>query len=154
LDRVVAEFLATGVDLPAVRYLAPGDSVTIAYDGEALMVNLDWVGLGQPGGDRSGVPSWPNSLRAAQFAVSILREAASLTDTGEFPSPDAIAADAQTSMLDASTLQLALLAVRDGCQHPGGWLGPGTPVVIGRVQTVGPQGTVMAAVGTVQAVLM
>ena len=94
LSRVVAFFAAAGVGLPEQRYVAPGDSQTIAYDGEAVMVNLDYVSMGQPGADRSGAVTWPVLLRYAQYSVTVIRDAASLSDSGDPPAAGVIQADA------------------------------------------------------------
>lgn len=154
LSRVVAFFAGAGIDLPESRYVAPGDSTTIAFDIPAVMVSLDWIALGQPGTDATGRPSWPSGLQYAQFAVTILRPVAGLDEDGDPPPVERISADGQTILTDAAVLLAALLAVRDGSQRDGGWVGPGMPQALGRVVTVGPQGTMAATVGTIQVGLM
>lgn len=154
-DRVAALFEAAGVDCPADRYVAPGDSATIAFDGPALMINVDWVALGQPGTEQTNRPAWPQMLQMAQFSVTLVRDAATMDDQGNPPSTDQIQADAQAQITDLITMQNALVEVRQSCQafDGSGWVGPGTPVVLGRVVPVGPMGAAMAVVGQVQVTL-
>src|SRR5205823_13484838 len=115
--------------------------------------NLDLISAGQPGADRNLQPAYPTLMRYAQFAVTILREAAAMDEHGNPPALDAIQANAQTNIIDAVTLQRALEDVVAGCQGPAGWVGPRTPVSIGRTAPVGPQGAVMAVVGQIQVLL-
>lgn len=154
LDRVVVSFAVAGVVLPPTRYVAPGDAATVAYDTEAVLVTVDWVGPGQPGADRAGVPWVPSGgLRYAQLSVTVLRAAAVVDGSGDPPPPDAISADAQVQVTDLLVLAEALEAVRDSARTTGGWVGAGAPVALGRVRPVGPQGTLMGVTGSVQAVL-
>lgn len=151
LARVVAYFETAAVALPEIRYVAPGDSNTIAYDESSLVVNLDWLGWGQPGVDRTASPQWPMVTRYGQWAVTILRTAVVQNEDGSFPDPTAIQADAAVSMTDAQTLQQALIQIRQDCQTAGGWVSPAVPVAAGRINAVGPQGGLIATVGTMQA---
>jgi hypothetical protein len=156
LDRVVTQFTAAGVALPAARYLASGDSGTIAHDyegdpnddivREALMVNVDWVSPGQAGSDQAGNPAAVRTpIDWAQFAVTVVRAAVTLDADGNSPTVAAIQADGQTSIRDVHTLHRALRIVAGS-----DWVPKGAPVALGRTVTVGPTGRVFATVGTIQ----
>jgi hypothetical protein len=158
LDRVAGFFDAHNVTLPAVRYLAPGNSSTVAFDDDAdgqprecVMVTVDWVQPGTPGGQTVLTPGWAMPLAQAEFAILILRRAAVMDDQGVAPSPTRIEADAATNHTDLQTLHRALLAIRDSSLTADGWAPRGSTPVVGRVQTVGPQGAVMACVGLIVA---
>jgi hypothetical protein len=154
LARVGSYFAEQSVTLPGARYVAPGDSQTIAYDGESVQVCIDFVAPGQPGVDESGQPANTySSRRYAQYAVTVLRDCALPDDGGNPPPTSAIQADATTNMADVTTLHAALEHVRAGVLSAGGWAPQGTPVTLLRTQAVGPAGAVMAAVGVIQAVL-
>lgn len=153
LARVAAYYAGQNVDLPAARYVAPGDSRTIAFDYPALQICVDYISPGQVGQDHASQPGGQkhHGRRYAQFAVTVLRECAAGDDMGNPPTPEQIQADAETNMRDLVLVQTALERVRDGCRTPGGWAPPGAPVAVGRTQPVGPAGTIIAAVGVIQA---
>lgn len=152
LERVVDHYADAGVDLPAARYVAPGGSQTIAYDYPAVQVCVDFISPGQPGNDLASQPQAFLGLHYAQFAVTVIREIAVVDDRGDPPTPDRIGADAQTHITDLTTLQSALERIRDTSRTAeSGWAARGTPVAVGRTQSVGPQGGVVAAVGVIQA---
>lgn len=153
LARVAAYFSTHGISLPDNQYVAPGDSKTIAYDYEALMVNIDFTGTGRPGSTISG-QSPPSYLRYGQFAVTILRNCVTQNDDGTPPTPDVIQADAVTNMSDVMNLQNAMNQIMADCQGTGGWVGPNTPLALLNVETLGPQGAMMAALATVQVSLL
>lgn len=159
LDRVVDFFTERAVDLPAVRFVAPGNSSTVAFDDDAdgqlrecVMVAIDYLGPGQPGADQNMLVgnTWV-PLTYAEFAVLILRRAVVQDDNGVSPTPEAIQKDAQTNHADLRTLHAALIHIRDSALAPDGWAPHGSPVAIGRTQTVGPQGAAMAALGLISA---
>jgi uncharacterized membrane protein (DUF4010 family) len=151
LARVAAYLDATDLDVPTSRYVAPGDSGTIAYDGPALMVTVDQVYEGQPGQDRSQQAVWPLLLHAARFSVTLLRSAATVDEQGNPPSPAAIQADAVLNIGDLWAIRLALVDVKNQSQKPGGWVDVSVPVVLGPVLPVGPMGAAVAAVGSIHA---
>jgi hypothetical protein len=153
LARIGTYFAEQSVDLPDSRYIAPGDSQTIAYDGPSVQVCVDFVAPGQPGGDETGRADSFTYRRFAQFAVTVLRDTAVPDDAGNPPSTAAIQADAAANMLDVTTLHAALEHVRAGVLSRGGWAPQGTPVALLRTQAVGPAGSIMAAVGVIQAVI-
>jgi hypothetical protein len=150
LLRVAAELTTLGVAVPESQYVAPGDSAAIAFDESALMVTVDFVGVGQPASERSTVPAWPQITLFAQFSVTLLRDAAVMDDQGTPPTPEQIETDAKAQIGDQIAMQQALVTIRQDCQQPGGWVGPGAPIVIGRAQPVGPMGAAMAVVGQIQ----
>lgn len=154
LTRVSAYFDLAGVDAPKSRYVAPGDSGTIAYDGPAVMVNVDQLYQGQPGQDRSQQVVYPQLMYAARFSVTIVRAAATVDDQGNSPSAEAIQADAAANVADLWAIQLALADVKNQSQRPGGWVDIGVPVVLGAVLPVGPQGAAVAAVGSIHAAVL
>jgi len=155
LARVVAYFATQAVALPASHYVTAGDSRTIAYDGESVMVNLDFVGEGQPGMERSTTPVQIGfTQRYVQYAVTILRICASMSDDGTPPTATALQADAQANIRDALVLHEALEDIRAKCNAPGGWVGVNMPMTVGRTSPVGPAGTMMAVVGSIQVGLL
>lgn len=161
LDRVVDFFTEHAVPLPTVRYVAPGNSTTVAFDGdkdggvrECVMVAVDYISPGQPGADQNMRPptfgGWaPTSY--AEFAVLILRRAAVQDDNGVAPTPETIQKDAQTNLADLRTLHAGLGHIRDSSLNGDGWAPRGSNVAVGRTQTVGPMGAAMAAVGLITA---
>ncbi len=159
LTRVAVYFDAANVDLPAVRYVAPGNSSTVAFDNdpdgglrECVMVAVDYLSPGRPGADQTMQPGnlWA-PLTYAEFVVLILRRAAVEDDQGVAPAPAVIQWDAQVNHRDLHTLHAALIGVRDTALAPDGWAPHGSPVTVGRTQTVGPQGAAMAALGIIAA---
>ncbi|MCK9901287.1 hypothetical protein [Glutamicibacter sp. V16R2B1] len=161
MDRVVAFFGEQDAALPSVRYVAPGDSGALAFDEdpsggvrEAVMVNVDYISPGQPGDDQQNAPRnlW-QPQRFAQFAVTILRRAATQDDSGVAPTPAQIQVDGQTNLRDLDVLHRALEHIRNGSAGAGGWAPRGSTVTVGRTQTVGPQGAAVAVVGVLQAVV-
>jgi hypothetical protein len=160
LDRVVDFFTEHAVTLPAVRYVAPGNSTTVAFDDdtdggvrECVMVAIDYLTPGQPGNDQNMRPpmaGWMPTVYA-EFAVLILRRAAVANDHGVAPTPETIQKDAQTNLQDLRTLHAALGHIRDSSLQPDGWAPRGSAVAVGRTQTVGPMGAAMAAVGLITA---
>jgi hypothetical protein len=151
-NRVATQLDALATDdwtTPAARYVAPGDSTTIAYDEPAVMVSLDQLYEGQPGQDRSQQPTYPTMMLSARYSVTIAREAAVQNDDGTAPSTDRIQADAQTLITDMAMIRQVLVNIKAESQRGGGWVGPGVPVALGAVVPVGPQGGLMAAVGVI-----
>lgn len=154
LARVVAYAATRGVALPDLRYVAAGDAVTIPFDGPAVMVSLDFTSPGRPGADLNNAVGLPALvMRYAQFAVTIVRPAVTMNDA-TMPPVAELAADGQTNIADTDVIHGALVQILADCQRPGGWVGPGTPLALGRVTTVGPQGAVFASVGTIQVALL
>lgn len=151
LTRVAAYCAERSHDLPAQQYVAPGNSQTIAYDGPAVQVCVDYVSPGQPGLDQAGLAQAFLGRRYAQYAVTVLRECAAGDEAGNPPTAEQIQADAQANIADIAIVQAALESVRDGCRAAGGWAPRGSPVSVGRTQSVGPSGAVVAAVGVIQA---
>lgn len=161
LDRTADFFAERSVSLPAARYVAPGDSRTVAFDEdtdggvrESVIVVADYISPGQPGDDQQASPR--NTFapqRYAQFAVTILRRCAVQDDNGVAPPPAAIQADAETNLTDLDTLHRALEHIRNGCLAADGWAPRGSTVTVGRTQTVGPAGASVAVVGVIQAVV-
>lgn len=163
LDRVAAYFAEHSVTLPAVRYVAPGNSQAIAWDEDAdgvvrecVMVAVDFVSPGQPGADEGLVAGAMKhgTRRYAQFAVTVIRSAAIQDENGASPAPAVIQADGQANVRDVETLHRALEYVRAGSTAAGGWAERGTPVLIGRTQTFGPAGAACGVVGVIQAVIL
>jgi hypothetical protein len=159
LDRVADFFAEQSADLPSIRYVAPGDSGTIAIDEdpsgcvrECVMVACDYVSPGQPGDDQQGAPRnlW-QPQRYAQFGVTIVRRAAIQDDNGAAPTPAAIQADGETNLRDLDVLHRALEHIRNGCLAADGWAPRGSTVTVGRTQTVGPAGAAVFVVGVIQA---
>lgn len=161
LDRVAAYFAERSVALPAARFVAPGDSRTVAFDEdkdggvrESVMVVVDFVSPGQPGDDQqSAVRNIWQPQRYAQFVVTILRRCAVLDDDGNAPPVAAIEADGEINLRDLDTLHRALEHIRNGCMSADGWAPRGSTVTVGRTQTVGPAGASVAVVGVIQAVI-
>lgn len=161
LDRVADYFAERSVALPAARFVAPGDSRTVAFDEdkdggvrESVMVVVDFISPGQPGDDQQASPrNLFAPQRYAQFAVTILRRCAVLDDDGNAPPVAAIEADGQVNLRDLDTLHRALEHIRNGSAADGGWAPRGSSVAVGRTQTVGPAGASVAVIGVIQAVV-
>jgi hypothetical protein len=103
-----------------------------------------------PGNEQTMRPGMWVAPSFAEFAVLILRRAAVEDENGVPPTPAAIQLDAEINHRDLRTLHAALGSVRDD-QGVDSWAPQGTPVAVGRTQTVGPQGAAMAAIGLIAA---
>jgi hypothetical protein len=149
LAAVVAFFATAGVDLPTRQYVTVGDPSEVAWDCEQLVVCLADVGWGRSAdatqlSPKFGKEASVNAMRHATYAVSLVRAAPTITDQGELPTADALAASGHALLTDAGLLSQCLVnfvAFRNDALPQGG------SAQAGAVQAAGPQGGLVALTG-------
>lgn len=141
LAVVVKGYNEAGVPLPDVQYVAPG--AIAAYDGEQLTVNVARILPGRP-----GATDPYEYATFAQFMVQlnavVVRNCPSFDESGNAPSPTDLQDAAETNLLDVTTMTGVLLAAQQNALL----VDRGIPWTYD-VSTYGPEGDVMAVVGSV-----
>jgi hypothetical protein len=150
-DAVVAHYAAAAppiAALPARRYIAPGDAITVPWDCEQLTVSCQAIGYGpapdtgtlsaQDGGNYSVF-----GIRHAVFAVQLVRCVATMSDNGDPPPVATMQADGLRSLRDSGMLSQALTELASRMRQG---LGRGIQIQTGDVVPVGPEGEFMALV--------
>jgi hypothetical protein len=142
---VVGGFSGYKVALPETRYVSPGQSV--AYDDEQVTVNLLRIFGGQPGAEAE-VQNAETTTRGVELQVTVVRNAPTVPDGVEgptIPSVRDLQKSAQANMRDVATLR----AVLEDIRRQYTLVDRGVPFGITPVVTIGPQGGVVAASGTI-----
>jgi hypothetical protein len=152
LAAFVAQLEAQGVELPERQYRAPGSQ--IVWDGEQLTVRLLGLHQGQPGAE-IGFGMHPAAVNVnAQFAADLVRAVPGSTlgldgSLDELlPSAEQIDPEGAVLLADASALLKAATAISladyDSTGTAYGVVFPGESMVVGPLQTVGPEGGMAA----------
>jgi hypothetical protein len=142
VDHFAARSRPEYQDLPPRRYLATGDSSSVAWDCEQFTVSLEGIGAGSsqdaPAPSRQpGVQTSVSSVRYVTFMVSLVRCTPTMDDNGNFPPVEQMAAAGDQFLRDAGLLSQAV--VEWGSQMRRS-LGPSSQVVLGDVLPAGPEG--------------
>ena len=98
LANVEAEFAAAGIELPALRYVAPGPFQTVAFDCDQVTVAIDAVNRGEPGTPTSGYVLL--SPFSAQITVAVVRMCMPVSDDETAPTAEEQAAASDITLAD------------------------------------------------------
>lgn len=142
VDHFAARTQPEYQDLPTRRYLATGDSSSVAWDCEQFSVSLEGIGAGSsqdsPAPSRQpGVQTGVSAVRFATFMASLVRCVPTMDDNGNFPPVADMDAAGDQFLRDAGLLSQAV--VEWGSQMRRS-LGPSAQVVLGDVLPAGPEG--------------
>lgn len=143
LEAYEKTLAARGVEVPEVKFVAPGAEV--AWDGEQLSVNFSTIDQGIPGQPFGGTMPPTVTYFAVQFGINLLRVVPGLSGEGDYesmlPTPQEQEAAANTTMNDAAMLTLASVDIHK--QHLIN--DPNEGYAIGPVSSFGPQGNLVGS---------
>ncbi len=145
-------FTDAGVTLPERRFIAPGQPEGIAWDQEQMVLTMSGIGQGAAPSQGSkalsaGAMISAMALRHVVFAVQLVRCSPEATGGGKRPpAPEVLTAAALDLMRDAGLVSQALIEV---CSQLAGSLPPGTRCEAGAVNTLGPDGGMVAVQGSI-----
>lgn len=132
-----------GITLPAIQYVAPGPMP--AWDGEQITCHLVRSYEGSPISE-ANFQMAGYAEHAAEFSICIVRATPVMTDLGIAPTPAQVRASVIANMTDVAGLIRALETIK----NKGLWVDHATPFSIGPVLTQGPEGGLVAVVGSLQ----
>lgn len=143
LTIVSGQLSGLGITLPAIQYVAPGPMP--AWDGEQVTCHLVRSYEGSPISE-ADFQMAGYAEHAAEFSICIVRATPVMTDLGIAPSPAQVRASVMANMADVAGLVQVLEIIKNKAL----WVDHATPFSIGPVLTQGPEGGMVAAVGSLQ----
>lgn len=145
LLKLTADRMTThsGLALPQTQYVGAGPMPV--WDVDQYVVHLARMFTGAPGAENP-VQGNGYQQRSAEFALSIVRTIPAPDDFGNPPSPAQMVPAVQQNMLDVAAIQDALEYIKDS----GVWVDYNDTIGIGPTTSQGPEGVMLAAVGSIQ----
>lgn len=152
VDHFAARSQPEYQDLPERRYLAAGDSSSVAWDCEQFTVSLEGIGTGSSQDSPSpalppGVPAGVAGVRYLTLMCSLVRCTPTLDESGNFPSVEAMAEAGALFYRDAGLLSQAVVEWVSQMRHQ---LGRSALVKAGDVLPAGPEGPFAGLICSVQ----
>lgn len=152
VDHFAARSQPEYQDLPARRYLAVGDSSSVAWDCEQFTVSLEGIGAGTAPDSPSqssapGVQTGVAAVRHVILMCSLVRCTPTVSDSGEFPSVESMAAAGALFFRDAGLLSQA---VTEWASRMRRNFDSSAQVLVGDVLPAGPEGAFAGLVCSAQ----